>query len=182
MAGNCVDRDIGECHFREAFDGEAGGLGKDRARFGAFDGERTELVGDVFERDVVHDDEFVESLDGALADGGVGEDEQLIFQRVHFEFSEDVPLRVEEQGERAGTFAEGFDVVRYDGVEVAHAVGAGESDGGVPVGVKEGDGFAGGAVFGVEIGEDFGEGAAGEVGELGAFGEFEFCERRLHTE
>jgi len=52
----------------------------------------------------------------------------------------------------------------------------------VPVGVKEDYGFTGGAVFGVEIGEDFGEGAAGEVGELGAFGKFEFCERRFHTE
>ncbi len=140
------------------------------------------MVGDVFERDIVHDDEFVESFDGTFADGGVGEGEQLIFQRVDFEFGEDVALRIEEQRERAGAFAEGFDVVGYDGVEVADAVGAGESDGGVPVGVKEGDGFAGGAVFGVEIGEDFGEGAAGKVGELGAFGEFEFCERRFHTE
>ena len=42
------------------------------------------------------------------------------------------------------------------------------------------DGFAGGAVFRVEIREDFGEGAAGEVAEFGAFGEFEFCERRFH--
>ena len=50
----------------------------------------------------------------------------------------------------------------------------------MPVGVEESDGFAGGAVFGVEVGEDFGKCAAGEVGKLGAFGELKFCQRRFH--
>jgi hypothetical protein len=180
MAGNCVDCDVGDGHFGKALDGEAGGLGKDRAGLRTFDGERAEFVGGVFERNVVHDDEFVEGLNGALANGGVREDEQLFFERVDFKFREDVALRVEEQGQRARAFAERFNVIRYDRIEVADAIGTGESDGGVPVGVEESDGFAGRAVFGVEVGEDFWEGAAGEVSEFGAFGEFEFCERRFH--
>lgn len=91
-----------------------------------------------------------------------------------------VALRIEEQGEGAGAFGEGFDVVGDDGIQVADAVRSGEDDGGVPVGVKESDGFAGSAVFGVEVGKDFRQDAAVEFSELGAFGDFEFGERSFH--
>ena len=152
----------------------------DGGGLGAFEGEGRELVGGVFESDVVHDDEFVEHLNDFFAYGRVSADQELFFERVDFEFGENVALGIEEQGEGAGAFAQGFDVVRDDRVEVADAVGAGESEGGVPVGVEQGDGFAGGAVFGVEIGEGGGESAAEVVGEGGAFGEFELGEGGVH--
>ncbi len=181
VAGNRVDGDLGESHFGEAVERKAGGLRDDRGGLGAFDGERAELAGGVFEGDVVHDDEFVEDLDDFFADGRVGADEELFFQGIDFELGKDVPLRIEEQSEGAAAFAEGLDVVRYDGVEVADAVGAAKDDRGVPVGVDEGDRFARGTIFAVEIGENLREDAAEIVGEPGAFGEFEFCERRFHT-
>src|ERR1700740_3272859 len=64
MTGNCVDCDVGDGHLGKAFDCEAGGLREDRACLGAFNGERAEIVGYVFKRNVVHDDEFVEGLNG----------------------------------------------------------------------------------------------------------------------
>ena len=126
MASDSVNGNFGIGEFGEAFESEAASLCDDDSGLGAFHGEAAELVGQVFERDVVHYDEFIERGEGALADGSVRADKELFGERVDFEFGEDVPLRIEQERARAVVFAQGFNVVGDDGVEVAHAVGAGE--------------------------------------------------------
>jgi hypothetical protein len=111
-------------------------LRDDGAGLRALHSKTAELVSEVFERDVVHDDVLVEGGEGAFAYGSVRAHQQFLFERIHFEFCEDVALRIQQQGARAIGFAHGFNVVAHDCVQIADAVGTGKRKDGVAVGVE----------------------------------------------
>ncbi len=62
---------------------------------GAFHGERAELRDGIGKRGIVHDDEFFQRLQGALANRGVRAQQQPLGQCVGGDFREDVALRIE---------------------------------------------------------------------------------------
>src|SRR5215472_13358460 len=92
----------------------------------AFERERTKLFGPVFENDVIHDDELIESLDEALANHGVRNDEQAVFERERFDFGENAALRTQKQRNIPVAGTQVADVAGEHGVEIANAVSAGE--------------------------------------------------------
>jgi len=125
-AGNPLYGDEARFEFGKIGGIDAGEFFGDKRGFGAFHGECGEVGGAVGEGDVIHDDVFVERGDERFADAGVGEAEEFFGKIVSFDFREDAALRVEEKRDGAVIFAQVFDVVGEDGVEVADTVGTGE--------------------------------------------------------
>ncbi len=80
------------------------------------------LGGFVGQRRVVHDDEFVERGECTLAQEGVAEDKDAIFERECFQVGEDVPLIVKEQPDRASPGGEPAHIAGRYRIQVAGAV------------------------------------------------------------
>ena len=151
MRGNTVYGNLCVSKFRKTFQREPASLRDDGAGLRSFHRKTAELVREVFERDVIHDDVFIERGESALAHRSVRTHEQFFGERIHLQFSEDVPLRIQQERARAIGFADGFNVVGHDCVQVADAVGAGKRKDGVPVSVEYRSRFFCRAIFGREI-------------------------------
>jgi hydroxyacylglutathione hydrolase len=78
------------------------------------------------QRNVIHDDVFVEPLDQPLANHGVRNAKEPVRKRIRLDLGENVPLRIQQQRNVAVAYAKVFNVVRQDGVQVAHPVKPGE--------------------------------------------------------
>ncbi len=76
---------------------EAAKFADDGGRFWAFEGECSGAIGEVFESYVVHDDEFVECFDEALANHCVRNNEQAVVEGERFDFGHDATLRAEQE-------------------------------------------------------------------------------------
>src|SRR6266446_586749 len=177
-AGNPLHGDEARFEFGKIGGIDAGEFLGDKRGFRAFYGECGEVGGAVGEGDVIHDDVFVERGDQRFADAGVGEAEEFFGKVVGFDFGEDAALRVEEQRDGAVIFAQVFDVVGEDGVQVADAVGATEVEISAIVFVEEGDAFTELAVLREPIAEVVGKGAAEPSAKLRSGLAVEFGEGR----
>src|SRR5580658_3107212 len=145
-------RDSINIHFRDrllgkSFERQTTGLSDHGASARACDGQTTELLRHVAQRDVVHDDEFIERRDRAFARRSIRKQQQLFLQRVDLQLGQNVPLRIQKQRQRAAAFAQALHVIRDDGVQITDAVGTAKLDDGVPVGVENRYRFARGAVL-----------------------------------
>src|SRR5258708_4691188 len=107
---------------------DAGKLLSNRGGLRALQRERAVACCLVGQRYVIHDDVFVEPLDQALANHGVGDAEEPVRKRIRFDLGDDMPLRIQQQGDDAVVCREILDVVRQDGVEVADPVRPGEGE------------------------------------------------------
>jgi len=138
----------------------------ERGSAGSFDGERAEANRGVVERDVVHDDEFVERLESLLPNRTVREQEEAIGQGVSANLGQDVSLRVEQQAQVAVAGRQILHSVGGDGVQVADAVGAVEPGKCVVVGVEQSHGLRGPLVFAFKADKAAGQIAAKPQAEL----------------
>ena len=120
-------------------------------RFGAFDSERGCLRGFVGEGGIVHDDEFFQNLEGPLPQKRMSQHEQAILECQSDELGQHVALRVEQQPQRALARIEVTDIPGSDGVEITHAVRAGERENGAEIGIDQRDAVACRGVFGKRI-------------------------------
>src|SRR5579872_6014702 len=91
----CDDLGVIEC--AKGIEIEAAKFADDGGRFWAFERERSGAISEVFESDVVHDDEFVEGFDKALANHSVRNNEQTIVEGERFHFRHDAPLRAKQK-------------------------------------------------------------------------------------
>lgn len=83
--------------FAKGIEIETAKFADDGGRFWTFKGERSGAISEVFESYVVHDDEFVEGFDKALANHGVRNNEQAILEGECFDFGHDASLRTEQK-------------------------------------------------------------------------------------
>ena len=80
----------------------------------------------VFQRDVVHDDEFIESGKRPFAHHRMGRRKDALVRRQCFDLGEDVPLRRQQKSNRAVAGFEVADIRSQNGVQIALRVGPGK--------------------------------------------------------
>src|SRR5712664_32253 len=80
---------------------DAGKLLSNRGGFRTLQRERAVSRRLVGQRDVIHDDVFVEPLDQALANHGVRDAEEPVRKRIRFDLGDDMPLRIQQQRNNA---------------------------------------------------------------------------------
>ncbi len=112
------------------------------------------------ERDVIHDDVFVERFDKLLANHGIRDAKQTFRQRVGFHLREDAALRIKQQRNVAMRWWQILDVIGENGVEIAHAVWAGEGEIGAIIFIDQRYRFMREPVFALPIAEIIGQSAA----------------------
>src|SRR5271156_2079194 len=78
MARDSVNLYFRDGVFGKTFERQATSLRYHGSSARAFEGEAAELFGDVAQRDIVHDDEFIQRRDGAFAHRSVREHQQFV--------------------------------------------------------------------------------------------------------
>ena len=101
---------------------------QDRKRLRSLNGDAGELVADVGDFDVVHDDEFVEDVFQALGLPEFGVDEQVIAEVVNVEIALYAALRIQDEVVVAVILREVANIIGDHAVGPADTVGAGEHD------------------------------------------------------
>ena len=91
-----------------------------------FERQRSITLRFIRERDVIHNDEFVERLDQSLANHSIRNAEKFGGLSARFDFGEDATLRIQQQRDTALRRLKIFDVVGQNSVEIARPVRAGE--------------------------------------------------------
>ena len=154
-AGNCRARNFhlgrGVRASRELREIELRQLPQEFRRLRAFDRERACPRGFVGECGIVHDDEFVQNLERSLPQKRMTQHKQAILECQRDEFGQHVTLRIEQQPQRALAGREIADIPGGYGVEIAHAVRAGERENGAKIAIDQRDALARRRVFGERI-------------------------------
>ena len=96
-AGNRVDHAFDRGKLVDRLQVNVGELLHNGRGFRTFERERAPTVGFVGQRDVVHDDVFVQPLNELLANHGVRNAEVVVGERVGFELGQDMALRIEQK-------------------------------------------------------------------------------------
>ena len=78
------------------------------------------------QRHIIHDDVFFDHFDKPFPNHRVGKTEETLRQRVSFDFRKNVPLRIQQQRRISLSNLKIFNVVRQDGVQIAHSVRPGK--------------------------------------------------------
>jgi len=132
------------------------------------------------ERHVIHDDEFIERRNQRVANHGVGNAKKAVSFGVSFDLRLDAALWIEKKRNDSLPGRQVLDVVGKNGVEVAQAVGASESEIGAIIFVDQRHGFACRVVFGEPVGAEVIRQRATEPGANGgACSEVHGQQRRL---
>src|SRR6266568_5042401 len=95
-----------------------------------------------------------------IANHGVRHAKEFVRKGVRFNFRKDVPLRIQQQRNVALSCGKILDVVRQNGVQVAHSVGPGESEVGAVVLVNQRDALACMAILSRRVPKIIGQGAS----------------------
>src|SRR5260370_17807072 len=90
--------------------------------------QRSEAHRPTRQRNVIHDDVFVERLDEGLADHRVRDAEQTVSQAIGFNFSQNVALRIQQKGYRPVRRRKIFYVVGENRIQIADALGTKEGE------------------------------------------------------
>ena len=99
---------------------------QNRKRLRSLDGDGGQLVADVGDFDIVHDDEFIEDVFQTLGLPEFGVDEQVVAEVVDVEIALDTALRIQDEVVVAVILREVANIIGDHAVGPADTVGAGE--------------------------------------------------------